>query len=126
MDIPSTLKYTESHEWLSQSNETVTVGITAFAVESLGDLVYFEPPTIGKTYKRGEVCGVVESVKAAADIYAPLTGSITEVNTALADAPQKVNEEPYGAGWLFKMKLADTAELATLLDNAAYAKIAVE
>src|SRR5690349_19254548 len=104
---PDNLKYTDSHEWVkAEADGTYSVGITSHAQDMLGDIVFVENPQPGRKVKKGEECGVVESVKAAADIYSPLTGEIVAANPALADAPQKVNEEPYSA-WLFKIKPAD-------------------
>jgi glycine cleavage system H protein len=121
---PEDLKYTETHEWVKQEADgTVTVGITAHAQEMLGDVVFIETPAPGRAVKRGEECGVIESVKAAADIYAPLTGEIVESNTALSESPERVNQEPYGA-WMFRLKLKDPGELASLLDAEAYRRIA--
>ena len=121
---PDNLKYTDSHEWVkAEADGTYSVGITFHAQDMLGDIVFVENPQPGRKVKKGEECGVVESVKAAADIYSPLTGEIVAANPELADAPQKVNEEPYSA-WLFKIKPADPGELANLLDSAAYEKVA--
>jgi glycine cleavage system H protein len=123
MKTPQELKYTASHQWARQEADgTVTVGITDFAQDELGDVVFVQHPAAGRKVKRGEDCAVVESVKAASDIPAPLSGEIVAVNTTLDEAPQKVNEDPYGA-WLFRLKPADPAELAGLLDAAAYQKI---
>lgn len=121
MDVPDHLKYTASHEWIAdQGDGTVSVGITAVAADQLGELVYVELPKPGARYRRSEACAVVESTKAASDVYAPLTGEVIAVNAALADAPGQVNASPYSDGWLFKLKLADREELASLLDAAAY------
>ena len=124
MSTPENLKYTSSHEWARQEGDgTVTVGITFHAQEMLGDVVFVQTPEVGRKLKQGEECGVIESVKAAADIYAPLAGEVVAANTELADAPEKVNQDPYGA-WMFRIKPDDAAKLATLLDAAAYRKIA--
>ena len=124
MTTPANLKYTKSHEWVRvEADGTATVGITHHAQEMLGDLVFVEAPAVGRKLKRGEECAVVESVKAAADIYAPLSGEVMAVNTELADAPEKINQDAYAA-WLFKLKLDNPAEPAELLDAAAYQKIA--
>ena len=121
MDVPDHLKYTASHEWIAdQGDGTVSVGITAVAADQLGELVYVELPKPGARYRRAEACAVVESTKAASDVYAPLSGEVVAVNAALADAPGQVNTSPYSDGWLFKLKLADREELAALLDAAAY------
>lgn len=125
MELPDKLKYTESHEWIADNGDgTVTVGITAVATDQLGDLVYVELPQVGVEVARGGNCAVVESTKAAADVYAPLSGSVTAVNADLAERPERVNEAPYGAGWLFKLKFSDQSELAALLTRDAYAKSA--
>ena len=121
MDVPEKLKYTASHEWILDNGDgTVSVGITAMATEQLGELVYVELPKPGTRFKQGDACAVVESTKAASDVYAPLSGEIVDANSALADAPASVNSAPYAEGWLFKLKLAQPAELAGLLDAAAY------
>ncbi|MEM1106242.1 MAG: glycine cleavage system protein GcvH [Pseudomonadota bacterium] len=114
-------KYTKDHEWITLDGDTATVGITAYAAEALGDVVFVELPESGKAFKQGDDMAVVESVKAASDVYAPVSGEITEVNDALTDAPETVNEAPEAGGWFCKIKLADLAELDTLMDAAAYA-----
>jgi len=125
VDLPEKLKYTESHEWVADNDDgTVTVGITAVAAEQLGDLVYVELPQIGARVERGANCAVVESTKAAAEVYAPLTGEVVAANADLSATPGQVNESPYGKGWLFKLKPADRAELDTLLARDAYKKSA--
>ncbi len=122
MRIPDDLKYTEAHEWVRQESDgTVTVGITDHAQSELGDVVFVQNPQVGRSVRKGEEVGVIESVKAAADIYAPLSGEIVAINEALADAPEKINEDPYAA-WMFRLKPADPAELASLLDAQAYSK----
>jgi glycine cleavage system H protein len=124
MTTPDNLKYTSSHEWVRQEADgTVTVGITFHAQEMLGDVVFVENPTVGRRLKQGEECGVIESVKAAADIYAPLSGEIVAANAELSDAPEKVNQDPYTA-WMFRIKPDDPAAIAALLDAQAYQKIA--
>ncbi|MBK7814476.1 MAG: glycine cleavage system protein GcvH [Rhodocyclaceae bacterium] len=126
MSIPSDLKYTKSHEWLRQEADgTVTVGITDHAQEALGDIVFLELPEAGRTVKAGEECAVVESVKAASDIYAPLSGEILARNDGAIDAPESVNQDAYAA-WLFKLKPANAADIGALLDAAAYEKVADE
>jgi glycine cleavage system H protein len=118
---PSDLRYTESHEWVRDDGDgTVTVGITAHAQDALGELVYAELPQPGRRVARGEAVAVVESTKAASDVYAPLDGEIVAANDALAAAPQTVNEAPYGAGWLFRLRPADPAALGALLAADAY------
>jgi glycine cleavage system H protein len=120
MRFPAELRYTDTHEWLRQEGDgTISVGITWHAQDRLGDLVFVENPPCGKALKRGEECGVVESVKAAADIYAPISGEVVAVNEELASSPEKINQEPYSA-WMFKLKPSDPAELQTLLDAAGY------
>ena len=116
----TTLKFTQDHEWIRVEGDTGTVGITDFAQEELGDLVYVELPEIGKHFSQGNEAAVIESVKAAADLKAPVTGKITEVNSSLTEEPGKVNADPMGTGWFFKIKLADASELDALLDVAAY------
>jgi glycine cleavage system H protein len=118
----SDVRYTDQHEWISLEGDEATVGITKFAAESLGDVVFVELPAIGKAVKAGGEAAVVESVKAASDIYAPAGGTVTAVNAALEKEPSKVNEDPEGAGWFFKLKLTDKNEFAKLMDSAAYAK----
>lgn len=120
-DIPSDLRYAESHEWVSQEEDgVVKVGISDHAQEQLGDLVFVELPEEGATFSRGDACSVVESVKAASDIYCPVSGEIVVVNEALADTPEIVNNDPYGDGWLFSVKLDDPDELDDLMDAEAY------
>ena len=124
MTTPDNLKYTSSHEWVRQEADgTVSVGITFHAQEMLGDVVFVENPTVGRRLKQGEECGVIESVKAAADIYAPLSGEIVAANAELSDTPEKVNQDPYTA-WMFRIKPDDPAAIAALLDARAYQKIA--
>ncbi len=123
MTTPADLRYTESHEWVKQEADgTVTVGITFHAQEQLGDVVFVDNPAPGRKLNKGEECGVIESVKAAADIYAPISGEVVAANAALADAPEKINSEPYTA-WLYRLKPSDPAELEALLDAAAYQKL---
>ena len=120
MSNPSNLKYTASHEWVkAESDGSITVGITQHAQELLGDMVFVEAPAVGRKLKAKEECAVVESVKAAADVYAPVSGTVTSVNSELDSAPEKINSEPYGA-WIFKMKPDNAADVAALLDATAY------
>ena len=120
MNVPANLKYTPTHEWvLSEADGTLTIGITDHAQEALGDLVFIELPAPGRRVVAKEACAVVESVKAASDIYAPVTGEIIAVNAAVVDAPEKVNADAY-ANWLFRLKPANAADLADLLDAAVY------
>lgn len=120
-DTPSELRYASSHEWTREETDgTVTVGITNHAQDSLGDVVFVELPEVDRVVRAGEECAVIESVKAASDIYAPVSGTIVAVNGALADTPELLNEDPYGAAWLFRIKVADATELDALLDAAGY------
>lgn len=124
-EIPGELKYTKSHEWVSigEDGVSLTIGITDHAQDLMGDMVYIELPEVGGTYGSGDDCAVVESVKAASDVYAPVSGEVTEVNEGLADSPETLNSDPYGAGWLFKMTLSDKDELEDLLDATAYEEL---
>ncbi|WP_334174888.1 glycine cleavage system protein GcvH [Pseudoxanthobacter sp.] len=115
-----TLLFSKDHEWLKVEGDIATVGITTYAQAQLGDVVFVELPEIGRTVAKGDDAAVVESVKAASEVYSPASGEIVAVNEALPDAPQTVNEAPETDGWFFKLKLSDTAELADLLDEAAY------
>jgi glycine cleavage system H protein len=120
-NVPNDLKYTRSHEWLKQNSDgTVTVGITQHAQDLMGDMVYVDLPQSGVKVTAGKECGVVESVKAASDVYSPVSGEVVEANGALADAPDTVNKDPYGAGWMFRVKPSNAAELGALLDAKAY------
>ncbi|MDO6682202.1 MULTISPECIES: glycine cleavage system protein GcvH [unclassified Oceanobacter] len=120
-NVPSDLKYVASHEWVRiEADGTVTIGITDFAQEALGDVVFVELPEVDAEFDADAECAVVESVKAASDIYAPLAGKIIAVNEDLVDAPEKANEDPYGEAWFFKMELANAADLDGLMDAAAY------
>lgn len=114
------LKFTEEHEWLKLEGDVATVGITAHAAEQLGDLVFVELPEVGATFEKNGDAATVESVKAASDVYSPLAGEVVEVNQAIVDDPSLVNSDPQGAGWFFKLKLADVADIDGLLDEAAY------
>lgn len=121
-NIPADLKYTKSHEWLKLAADgTATIGITEHAQDQLGDMVYVEVPDAGRSVAAGEACAVVESVKAASDVYAPVAGEVIEGNAALADTPEAVNQDPYGNGWLLKLKVADKAAVDALMDAAGYA-----
>ncbi len=115
-----TMKYTEDHEWLKVEGDVAIVGITHHAQDALGDVVFVDLPEVGKTYAQKEVAGVVESVKAAADVYMPISGTVTEVNEALRADPALANTDPLGAGWFFKVKLSDAGQLAALMDETAY------
>jgi glycine cleavage system H protein len=123
-NIPAHLRYAKSHEWLKlESDGTATVGITDYAQSSLGDITYVQSPKVGAAFKAGEVFGVVESVKAASDLYAPVALTITGVNDGLNNAPETVNTAPYDAGWMLKVKVVNPADAGTLLDAAGYAKV---
>jgi glycine cleavage system H protein len=119
--IPADLKYAKSHEWVRVEGDTATVGITDHAQHELTDIVFVELPAVGRKLKAGDTCAVVESVKTASDVYAPVSGEVVAVNPKLAAQPGLVNEQPYGEGWFFKVKLANPAELAALLSAEAYA-----
>ena len=122
MNIPTELKYLKTHEWLRLEGDVATVGITYFAQDQLGDVVFVELPTVGKTIKAGDASAVVESVKTASDIYSPVSGEVIEVNSSLGDEPEKINSGPYGDGFLFKVRVTGTS--SDLLDAAAYQAVA--
>ena len=117
---PSEYRYTQEHEWVSVKGDIATIGITDYAQHELGDVVYVEMPAAGTKLKAGEPFGTVESVKAVSDIYAPISGEVTEINAGLGAAPESVNQDPHGAGWLVKTKIAAPAELSGLMDAVAY------
>lgn len=117
------LKYTEDHEWLKLDGDIATVGITEYAVTHLGDLVFVQLPEVGTKLARGASAAVVESVKAASDVFAPLAGEVVEINQAIIDDPSIVNSDPLGAGWFYKLKLADVTAIDGLMDEAAYRKL---
>src|SRR3979411_3484705 len=117
----ASVKYSQEHEWISVEGDVGTIGITQYAQEQLGDVVFVDVPKAGGKVAKGEACAVVESVKAASDIYAPVSGEVTEANAALTDAPGDVNAAPMGKGWFFKLKLSDKSELDGLMEEAAYA-----
>jgi glycine cleavage system H protein len=120
-NVPAELKYSKEHEWLrKEADGTYTVGITEHAQELLGDMVFVDLPDVGKTVDAGDDCAVAESVKAASDIYAPISGEIVAINEELNDSPELVNSEPYAAGWIFKIKASDESQIADLLDATAY------
>ncbi|MDH3915589.1 MAG: glycine cleavage system protein GcvH [Chromatiales bacterium] len=120
-NVPGDLKYTKSHEWVrSEDDGSVTVGITDHAQSALGDLVFVEPPEAGSEVSSGDACAVVESVKAASDVYSPVSGKVAAGNDALADSPELVNQDPYGDGWIMRVEADDPAELETLMDAATY------
>jgi len=123
MSVPDDLRYSSDHEWARVEDGLVRMGITDYAQDALGDVVYVQVPTVGIEVKAGERFSEVESTKSVSDIYSPITGTIVEVNTDLADEPQRVNEDPYGEGWLCVLRPVDLAELDSLLDAAAYQAI---
>ena len=122
MNVPSELLYTNTHEWAKQDAREIVVGITSHAQEELRDVVFVELPKVGKTVKQAEPAAVIESVKAAFDIYAPVSGTVTRINAAAAKSPQVINQDCYGAGWLFAIAPSDPEELSTLLPAETYAK----
>lgn len=123
MNIPKNLRYTKEHEWAKQEGNIVTVGITDHAQSALGDIVYCELPKVGRVLKSGETFGVVESIKAVSDLYSPLSGKVTDVNSAVVDNPGEINSNPYDSSWLIKIELSNPSELGQLLDAAAYEKL---
>ena len=123
MNLPSELKYTKDHEWVRIENDIATIGITDFAQSELGDIVYLDVETIDETIKEGEVFGSVEAVKTVSDLFMPLTGEIIELNEVLEDEPELINSDPYEAGWMIKVKIANINEIETLLDVAAYKEV---
>jgi len=118
----SELRYSQEHEWVRLEGDTATIGITPYAQEQLGDVVFVELPEIGKKVEKGKELAVVESVKAASEVYAPISGEVVEVNSALTDAPATVNEDALGKGWFAKLKIADKGQLSSLMDEASYKK----
>jgi len=126
MNFPEELRYTKEHEWARQKGGRVTVGITDFAQDQLGDVVYVELPAVGDEVKKGESFGVVESTKAVSELFAPISGKVVEVNDPLVEAPETVNEDPYEEGWMIAIEPADPKELAELLDVKAYAAFVAE
>ncbi|GAT33130.1 glycine cleavage system H protein [Terrimicrobium sacchariphilum] len=123
MNVPDDLKYAESHEWIRVEGDIGTVGITDHAQEELTDIVFAEPPKVGETFGVKSAAAVVESVKAASDIYTPVSGEIVEINPAIVDNPALLNTDPHGEGWIFKIKLSNPSELDALLDAAAYREL---
>jgi len=123
MNIPSELKYTKDHEWIKLDGDIATVGITDFAQSELGDIVYVEVETLDETLDKDEVFGTVEAVKTVSDLFLPLSGEIIEFNEALEDAPEKVNSDPYGEGWMVKIKVSDGSEVDGLLSAEAYKEL---
>jgi len=123
-NFPSDLKYAKTHEWLKLDGDIATIGITDFAQGELSDIVYVEITALGKTIKREEPLGTIEAVKAVSDLYSPVSGQVIAANESLKDAPANVNKDPYGEGWMAKIKITDPTELKNLLDSAAYAELA--
>lgn len=123
MDVPEGLRYTEDHEWLQVEGEEGVIGVTAYAADQLGDVVFVELPAVGTTLEAGQAFGVVESVKAVSDLYAPLAGEVMAVNEALANHPELVNEAPFGDGWMVRLRLADPSAADGLKDAAGYAAL---
>ena len=122
-NFPDDLRYSREHEWVRVEGEQATIGITSYAADELGDIVFVEAPEVGGQLKQFAAFGVVESVKAVSDLYAPISGEVAEVNQALSDTPELLNSAPYGDGWIAKVNLSDTAELDALLDAEAYAAL---
>jgi glycine cleavage system H protein len=120
MNIPADLRYTKDHEWVRLEGDTATVGITDFAQRELGDIVYVDVETEGETLQAGEVFGTVEAVKTVADLYMPISGTVKSLNSALQDAPENVNSDPYGEGWMIKITLSNPEELSGLMDAESY------
>ena len=120
MELPASLLYTPTHEWVSIEDTKAVVGITDFAQAELGDLVYVELPQVGRTVKAGEACAVIESVKTASDIYSPLDGKVTKINTDLQDKPELINDDAFGKGWLFELELSNASQRESLLDAQTY------
>jgi len=120
VQVPDDLRYTPDHEWLRVDGDEAVMGITAYAAEQLGDVVFVELPALGTTLQAAQAFGVIESVKTASDLYAPAAGEVVQVNDALADKPELVNDDPYGEGWMVKVRLSDPSETGDLLDAAAY------
>jgi glycine cleavage system H protein len=126
MSVPADLKYTKTHEWVRVEGDTVTIGITDHAQAELGDIVYLELPEAGRILAHDEIFGTVESVKAVSDLYSPVSGEVVEGNTTIGDATETVNEDPYGRGWMIKVRLSNPAELEGLLSAADYDKLVEE
>jgi glycine cleavage system H protein len=120
---PDELRYHPEHDWARIDGEMATFGVTWYAQDALGEVVFYEPPEVGKEVKKDEAYAEVESVKAVSDVYAPLSGEVTQVNAALAENPEKINQDPYGDGWMVKVKLSDPSEADALMDAAAYRKL---
>jgi len=123
MNIPENFKYSKDHEWIAVEDDTVTIGITDYAQGELGDVVFVELPGEGDTFEVQDAFGTIEAVKAVSDLYCPVSGEVVEINAALEDAPETVNKDPYGEGWMIKIKVSDSAQLDDLLDASAYQEL---
>jgi glycine cleavage system H protein len=123
---PEDLRYHSEHDWARVDGDTATFGVTWYAQDALGEVVFYEPPEVGKGVSKDEAYAEVESVKAVSDVYAPLSGEVTEVNSGLAENPEKINQDPYGEGWMVKVKLSEPSEVDQLMDAAAYRKLLAE
>jgi glycine cleavage system H protein len=123
---PTNYRYSKDHEWVSVDDDTATIGITSFAQHELGEVVFVELPEVGSAFDAGDEVGTIESVKAVAEVYTPLAGEVIEINEAVAEDPELINDEPQGAGWLFKLRVSDLSALAELMDSAAYEKYLAE
>lgn len=123
MNVPKDLKFTQDHEWIRVEGDFAFVGITDYAQSNLGDIVFLEIETVGDTLDKGEAFGNIEAVKAVEELYMPVSGEVMEINPALESSPEVVNKDPYGEGWMVKIKVTDSSELSTLLDSAAYTKL---
>jgi glycine cleavage system H protein len=124
--VPADLRYTKDHEWVKVDGDTATIGVTDFAANQLGDVVFVDLPAAGRTVEQFATFGVVESVKAVSDLYAPVSGEVVEANADLSGKPELVNSDPYGAGWMIRVRLGDAAQVAGLLDAAAYEQLTAE
>jgi glycine cleavage system H protein len=123
MNVPKNLKFTQDHEWIRMEGDFAFVGITDYAQSNLGDIVFLEIETVGETLAKGQAFGNIEAVKAVEELYMPVSGEVVEINPAMEASPEVVNKDPYGEGWMVKIKVNDSAELSTLLDSAAYIKL---
>jgi glycine cleavage system H protein len=123
MNVPEELRYSSDHEWVSRDGDVVRIGVTDYAQDALGDVVFVQVPTVGADLKAGDAFGEVESTKSVSDVYAPVSGTVVEINEALADAPQALNEDPYGEGWICAIRMSDPSQLDDLLDAEAYRKL---
>jgi glycine cleavage system H protein len=123
MNIPAELRYSSDHEWVSRDGDVVRIGVTDYAQDALGDVVFVQVPTVGADVRAGDAFGEVESTKSVSDVYAPVSGTVVEINEALGDAPQALNEDPYGEGWICAIRMSDPSQLDDLLDAEAYRKL---